>query len=349
MTSVEVEFWAKYIDSEVFIQNAKDKEILVWGAYSNGKQICDALEERGYSVTGYIDGHKGINRYCGKRVFTPTEVLPVKKHYVVVAIEGVRREIKSYLNQYEFKKNEDYFYFSESIPHVIISQLAGEYQDVYNNRFVYEGDGSIDIRLDVVGGNNTVIIGSDFRADTDLEMRLSYGGTIMLGSGCVSRGIVALDVSMGGKILAGKGLSLMTNTNINARYGAKICLGDYVTFGERLFLSSGSKSTVSIGNDCMFSHDVSVIGTNGHSIIDLGERRNRSNNETPINIGNHVWVGKGATILYGTDVLDGCVVGTRSIAKGHYPSRCIIAGNIAKVIRENCTWDRRIGIEYEEL
>ena len=157
-------------------------------------------------------------------------------------------------------------------------------------------------------------------------------------------------LALGGKISIGKDFNLKNASNINARYDAAVEIGNNVTTGDRFFLSSGRNSKVSIGHDCMFSHDVSIHGTNGHSIIDLTRQENRStNNECPIEIGNHVWLGKGASVLYGSQIGDGCVVGTASMVRGIYPTNCIIAGNIARVIRENCTWDRRREIDFYDL
>lgn len=350
MISSDVEYWIKCINLHRLLDKIAGRPILIWGAYSKAGIICDAFENKGLEVAGYIDGHKDIFEYQKKKVYKPADVLPQKKYYVIVAIEGVRSEIKAHLSKYDYQKDEDYYYFSEHIPDIEFSSIMGEYCDAYNNRFVYEGEGKINVNIHCIGGDNTVIIGKDFDDTSMLTLLVSFGGTIKLGDGFTSQGEVRIDAAMGGSIVVGKGLSLMKDTNINSSYNAEIEIGDYVTSGERLFLTSGRLSKVSIGNDCMFSHDVSVLGTNGHSILDFDNKVNHSAKaEKPIEIGNHVWLGKGCTILYGTEVGDGSIVGTKSILKGVYPHRCIAAGNIAKVVRENCTWDRRREIEFEEI
>lgn len=350
MISADIENWVKCIDSYNIKEKAGGRPILIWGAYSKGGILCDAFKDKGLRVRGYIDGHKDITEYLGKPVYKPQDILPDKTCYVVIALEGIRSEIKTHLKNNDYRKDDDYFYFSEHTPNIKIAGLMGEYCDIFNNRFVYEGEGCIDVNIHCIGGGNTVVIGRNFDGDNGLTICLSFGGTIKLGEGFVSRGRVLIDATMRGYIVAGKGFSLMSNTNINAKYDAKIEIGDYVTSGERLFLTSGRNSKVTIGSDCMLSHDVSVHGTNGHSILDLKNRANRSiQTEKPIKIGNHVWLGKGSSILYGTEIGGGSIVGTQSMVKGVYPENSVIAGNIAKVVRENCTWDRRREIEYEEL
>lgn len=348
MLSADVKYWINCIDTYNLIEKC-DRPVLIWGAYSKACSLCDEFEKRSIQVNGYIDGHKNISEYQGKPVYKPRDILPRKTCYIVVAIEGVRNEIKEYLKDYGYRKDEDYFYFSEHTPDIKLSGLMGEYCDIYNNRFVYEGEGGINVNIHCIGGGNTIIFGKNFDGGENLSILLSFGGTIELGEGFISRGYVTLDASMGGQIIVGKGFNLMTNTNINAKYDAKIKIGDYVTSGERLFLTSGKNSKVTIGSDCMFSHDVSILGTNGHSILDLENCVNHSKlTEKPIVIGNHVWLGKGSSILYETKIGDGSIVGMQSMVKGVYPSCSVIVGNIARVIRENCTWDRRREIEFYE-
>lgn len=349
MISPDVEYWIKCVDTFNLLNKIDGRPVLIWGAYSKAGILCDAVRDMGIEVAGYIDGHKDICEYRKRKVYKPY-VLAEKKYYIIIAIEGIRSEIKAHLGKYGYIKDKDYFYFSEHTPDIKLSGLMGEYCDVYNNRFIYEGDGSIDINIHCIGGGNTVIIGKDFGGDLGLKILLSYGGAIKLGDNFISHGDVTIDATMGGCIVAGKGFSLMTNTNINAKYCAEIEIGDYVTSGERLFMTAGRQSKVLVGNDCMLSHDVSLHGTNGHSILDMNKCENHSSKtEKPIEIGNHVWLGKGCSVLYGTEVGDGSIVGTQSILKGVYPAHCIVAGNIAKVVRENCTWDRRREIEFDEL
>ena len=62
-------------------------------------------------------------------------------------------------------------------------------------------------------------------------------------------------------------------------------------------------------------------------------------------IGEHVWVGKGAFIMHGTNIGNGSIVGAKSVVKGQFPNNCSIGGNPAKIVRRDCAWARDIVTE----
>lgn len=351
MVSAEVKWWLNYIDTYTIYNylNEDGRSTLIWGAYSKGHKLCDELERRGIPVSGYIDGHKNIEMYMGKKVYSPQEAL-AQGYYVVVAIEGVRKEIKQCLIDFGYEKERDYLYFAELVSNIKISELTGEYRDIYGNRFVYEGDGGISIDVHCIGGGNELVIMENYDGDKELTIILSYGSKVQIGENFKSYGKVVIDASMSGDISLGNSVNIMSDTRICAKYNACISIGDCTSIGERLFLTSGEYSKVTIGNDCMISHDVSICGTNSHSILDLENEIIRSaTTEHPVVIGNHVWLGKGCSVLYGTNIGAGSIVGMQSLAKGDYPCNSVIAGNIAKVVRTDCTWDRRRNIDFEEF
>lgn len=44
--------------------------------------------------------------------------------------------------------------------------------------------------------------------------------------------------------------------------------------------------------------------------------------------------GMNCNILYDTHIGEGSIIGARSLVKGRYLNNCIVAGNIAKVIKK---------------
>jgi len=52
-------------------------------------------------------------------------------------------------------------------------------------------------------------------------------------------------------------------------------------------------------------------------------------------IGRNCFVGGRALILPGVEIGDGCVIGAGSVVTKSVPAGCIVAGNPAKIIREN--------------
>ena len=58
----------------------------------------------------------------------------------------------------------------------------------------------------------------------------------------------------------------------------------------------------------------------------------------PISIGNHVWIGAGATILKGVTIGDNAIIGAGSVVTKDVPPNTIVAGNPAHIIRQRIEW-----------
>ncbi len=117
--------------------------------------------------------------------------------------------------------------------------------------------------------------------------------------------------------------------------------------GARLNVYAGHE--VYIGKDCMFSQNIALFAGDGHSIFDTrtGKRKNFAPDMPAAKkrtiIGDHVWCGYGVTILGGgTKIGDGAIIGAGSVVKGNFPNNCIIAGNLAKVVKKDIAWSRDI-------
>ena len=52
----------------------------------------------------------------------------------------------------------------------------------------------------------------------------------------------------------------------------------------------------------------------------------------PVRIGRGTWIGKGATVLHGSDIGVRCIIGANSVVRGHIPDYSIAAGAPARVI-----------------
>ena len=95
-----------------------------------------------------------------------------------------------------------------------------------------------------------------------------------------------------------------------------------------------------IGNDTMFSWNVMLFTSDGHSILNAkGELINVPDD---IVISDHVWIGQGVKILKGSFVGKNSIVGTSSIvAKKYYDENVILSGNPAIILRTGVTWSRK--------
>ena len=103
-------------------------------------------------------------------------------------------------------------------------------------------------------------------------------------------------------------------------------------------LQAESNLHVNIGDDCMFATDVCLRTTDAHAIYDV-DTKEVQNPGKSINIGNHVWLGLGVTVLKGVNIADNCVIGTRStVTKDCATPNSIYAGLPAKMIKTGINW-----------
>ncbi len=95
-----------------------------------------------------------------------------------------------------------------------------------------------------------------------------------------------------------------------------------------------------IGEDCMFADSIVCRTGDSHSIYDLatGLRLNSAGN---IEIGSHVWLAQGVTILKKSVVSKGSVVAAKSVVnKKFHESNILIAGIPAKKVKSGIAWAR---------
>lgn len=133
----------------------------------------------------------------------------------------------------------------------------------------------------------------------------------------------------------------------NSEYTSSIHIGEECTFESNIELHANSGKKIIIGRDCMFSHDIDMWAGDGHSIFDVTTGQNINSvyekqlpHRNAIIIGEHVWVGKGAFIMHGTNIGTGSLIGAKSVVKGQFPNNCTISGNPARLVRKNCAWSR---------
>lgn len=119
---------------------------------------------------------------------------------------------------------------------------------------------------------------------------------------------------------------------------AKFSIGNGTTIVSTNVIVN-SNGEVRIGQDCMFSHTISLMQSDQHQIFDAdtGKRINYTKN---IFIGNHVWMGRECELLAGATIGDNCICGARTTTSGTFPANAIIAGCPAKIIREGVIWAR---------
>lgn len=103
-------------------------------------------------------------------------------------------------------------------------------------------------------------------------------------------------------------------------------------FNEHVQVTAGD--VVEIGDGCAIGRDVVIRSFDGHTVVDENYKISK-----PINIGNHVWIGQGASVLKGIQIGDGAIIGANAVVTKDIPAHCAVAGNPAKIVKENILWE----------
>lgn len=114
---------------------------------------------------------------------------------------------------------------------------------------------------------------------------------------------------------------------------------DSTIAGARLVLQEHDSKIV-IGEKCMLSFGIDIWCSDLHTITDLeGKPLNFGKS---IEIGNHVWIGMDVKINKNTKISDDSIVGWGSIVTKKFDDKnVIIAGNPAKIVKQNIKWNGR--------
>lgn len=126
--------------------------------------------------------------------------------------------------------------------------------------------------------------------------------------------------------------------NFSFMYGADVILFENSTLylGSNSFINCDCKirchSSIKIGDNCAISHDVTIMDGDGHKLD------NKEKN-SPVEIGNHVWIGTRVTILKGVHIGNGAVIASGSLVNKDVPENSLVGGVPAKVLKNNVSWD----------
>lgn len=175
-----------------------------------------------------------------------------------------------------------------------------------------------------------------------------------IGSAAVFRGKLAVSNST---VIIGNHLSLAQSSELGAGAEGMIEIGDHVSIGPRSVISTtggkvviGSRTSffsdclvsgaVTIGDDCLFANNVTVLsGT--HQIHGAGtirendaafERSSEYRPFDPISIGPDCWLGANSVILPGVTLGKGVVVGANAVVTKSFADYAILGGIPARVI-----------------
>ena len=111
---------------------------------------------------------------------------------------------------------------------------------------------------------------------------------------------------------------------------AQLQIGNHVARGYQTGIYVGDR--VTRGNDTLISRDCVIMDRDYHCFNSETEK------VRPITIGNNVWIGRGVMIMKGVNIGDGAVIGAGSVVTKDVPANSCVAGNPARVVKENIYW-----------
>ncbi|HAO05995.1 MAG TPA: hypothetical protein DCQ50_03190 [Chryseobacterium sp.] len=124
-----------------------------------------------------------------------------------------------------------------------------------------------------------------------------------------------------------------------------VTIGAKTTFGGIRIINVGSNNSILIGEECLFSDQIEIWASDTHAIYnDDGVWVNK---EKPITVGNGVWVGSRVTILKGVVIADGAIIGMGTTVTKNVAKNTLVAGNSAKIIKENIRWSLEYPLNKE--
>lgn len=195
---------------------------------------------------------------------------------------------------------------------------------VYKNSQIYIGNSSIIIENSIIMNKESKFITGE-RLISKEKNRFNIYGKLKLGA------------------------DIRINQNCYSNIMGECEISNRTTFGANLTIMCSYDSRIQIGEDCMFSLNIKLISGDAHCIVDLNNGEILNKYRSNLKMGNHVWIGLGCTIMYGTDISDGCIIGADSFLKNNkYNKNSIVAGRPAKILKENISWERKRPSKYLE-
>lgn len=138
------------------------------------------------------------------------------------------------------------------------------------------------------------------------------------------------------------------NCGVTAWERSLLSVGDgCASGGSRIELSD---SEVIIGKGCLFADSTILQSHDGHGVVDLETMAIINKKRARISIGDHVWIGRGATILKDVAIGQGAIVASHAVVARPCPPCTLVGGMPAKIIKRKVSWSlsRDMILEQEQ-
>lgn len=134
------------------------------------------------------------------------------------------------------------------------------------------------------------------------------------------------------RVEVGEGTYIFEFTTILCTNRGKVIIGKNCTLHDFCYIDC--TNLIKIGNNCRIAAGCKFVDFN-KKYWKKGLIRNNGNEKGKVIIGNNCWFGFNCSVLPGTELGDGCVVGAGSVVNKKFPDNSVIAGVPAKIIKKN--------------
>lgn len=186
--------------------------------------------------------------------------------------------------------------------------------------------------------NKKIIVSTKTIITNKKNIILNKGSELRIGTNdfniATTHDYTIINISPNGKLYINGRVVLGRGTRISIGNNAEIHIGNntYITGLSKLICHK----KIIIGNNCAISWNVQIMDTDFHSIIENGVKKI---NCKPIIIGDNVWIGSNVSILKGVNIGSNSVIAANSVVTRDVPAGCLAAGNPAKVVKSNISWE----------
>lgn len=146
------------------------------------------------------------------------------------------------------------------------------------------------------------------------------------------------NVKLGKNVFIDKGITLKIGEDCEICSDVSIFGNGSVTIGDNVYIGGGTiivctNGKISIGNNSLLGPQLYFI--NRDHIFKKGELiRNQGYQYGDIIVGEDCWIGQGSTILKGSIIKNGCVIGAKSLVKGTFNENMVCYGVPCKEVRK---------------
>ena len=142
-----------------------------------------------------------------------------------------------------------------------------------------------------------------------------------------------LHMGKGATLVVDGTVQFMRGTRVIIHDGGRLRIGDRVVFNDCSLLTC--YLSVSFGDGGGLAFNANLMDTDLHPI---GSGDSWSTPSLPVQVGDHALVGSNAIVLKGVSIGEDAIVAAGAVVVKDVPARTVVAGNPARVVKQDVTW-----------